>query len=1251
MASNSTVLSDEDGDFEDWIEIFNKDTKAVNLSGFGLSDDEKQPLQWKFPNVTLEPGKYLLIWASGKDRKPTKDSFANGLIREVYFDIPGSSIQNLLNHPSYPNNPRLTSIVSNKFEAPTDIANNYGQRIQGWVKAPVSGNYTFWVAGDDNTELYLSTSDGPENLRRIALVPQWTTPREWTKFPEQKSASITLEAGKYYFIRALMKESSGGDNLAVGWEIPGQGLERPIDGKHLFRRSDQLHTNFKISASGESVLLSNAEGKIIDKIGEREMPSDVSYGRAPNGGSSFFYFYKSTPNSPNKEDGLKEVLLPPVFSHTSGFYTNNINLVLNTKNDNAVIVYTTDGSEPDINNLNGTTYQYRNLYPSGPFSFESFRSIRYNGPIILRDKSSEPNKLSQISTTNSTINSPLNYLPLSTIRKANVIKAKTYVNNHGSKTVTHTYFINNQNLFNHTLPVVSLSINDNELFDYIAGNYVAGIDNVNQSGIDQCGIFNWNRETEFKGSIQYFADQKNVINQNIGLALHGGCSNANPLKSFRLYARSEYDDKSSFDYSFFKNYPYSSFKRLILRNSGNDEIGTYFRDAFMQKLVEHLHFETQKYQPTVTYINGEYWGMLNLRERYDRFYMESKYGIKEGELDLLQNDGRNFANVSEGDNEHWIKLYNFINTNDMAIKANYDSVKTMMNQKSFMDYFISNIYFRNSDWPGNNIRYFRKRTTTYAPGAPYGHDGRWHWMMFDTDFGFGLYNSSFEENSMAFALRPDGPNWPNPPWSTLFLRKLIVNEEFKTDFINRYADLLNTAFLPDRAARIIDELKKPITNEMANHRARWRNRIQNWESNINQMINFSFQRPNFARNHVRQQFNIPAMRFVTLNVSDTSQGYVKINTIDILPTTPGVAPTPYPWTGSYFADIPITVTATPKRGYVFSHWSGDTMANVPTLTMVPSPGFSLTAHFKPTNVNTNPDEIICFWLIGNNITNDVPLENITSTFNKTMTSGKITFQSCLSGYPFTSSHPNWRKASMERRNKPTFLNYNPLVNNNITAENAGIRGLQIKQPFRSNGLENILNFTINTRGYENIKWSFAVADEGAASGIIIEYFDKSANVWTSRNLRITSFPLGTEYSIKEIDLSSLAISADNPDFQCRIRFDGTNMTADAGNRVTFNNFSFSGKKLSTVNQSEELLTNLNVYPNPAGNTLTVRSEDNHLVKNILLYSTNGTKMREFNNLNHTGNFDLDLSGVPSGLIILRFMMRDGRIVSKRVLKE
>lgn len=157
----------------------------------------------------------------------------NGLLREVYENIAGTSLANLTNHATFPGSPTSENIVSDYFESPTDIMENYGQRMRALLLPPVTGNYTFWIATDDAGGLFLSTDDKPANARLISWVSTWTPPRQWGKEASQKSAAIRLESGKKYYIEALMKEGGGGDNLAVRWQLPDGTMEEPIPASRL----------------------------------------------------------------------------------------------------------------------------------------------------------------------------------------------------------------------------------------------------------------------------------------------------------------------------------------------------------------------------------------------------------------------------------------------------------------------------------------------------------------------------------------------------------------------------------------------------------------------------------------------------------------------------------------------------------------------------------------------------------------------------------------------------------------------------------------------------------------------------------------------------------------------------------------------------------------------------------------------------------------------------------------------------------
>ncbi|MFM7183089.1 MAG: PQQ-dependent sugar dehydrogenase [Verrucomicrobiales bacterium] len=141
--------------------------------------------------------------------------------RHVWTGISGTSVTDLTSRSSYPNSPNSTG-TRTSFQGPTNTADNYGSRMFGWIHPVVTGNHVFALHADDNAELWLSTTESPDQRQRIARVPEWTDAGDYGKFPEQVSAAIPLQAGKFYFIEALQKEGGGGDNLGVAWSYTGQ---------------------------------------------------------------------------------------------------------------------------------------------------------------------------------------------------------------------------------------------------------------------------------------------------------------------------------------------------------------------------------------------------------------------------------------------------------------------------------------------------------------------------------------------------------------------------------------------------------------------------------------------------------------------------------------------------------------------------------------------------------------------------------------------------------------------------------------------------------------------------------------------------------------------------------------------------------------------------------------------------------------------------------------------------------------------
>jgi hypothetical protein len=275
----------------------------------------------------------------------------------------------LLNHPDYPDNPTTRNVIKGLFEAPENVADNYGQHLYTWIKAPLTGNYTFHIASDDQSRLYLSSDENPENAVRIAEVTGWTNSREWSKYPEQQSELIHLKEGEFYFLSAIMKEAQGGDNLAVRWDMPDGTMEAPIDAQHCYLPARNFHTNFSISSSGEEIILTRPDGTIADEMLPVPIPANVSYGRVP-GENVWSYFQQPTPGEANSTPSFEGISPPPLISPSGGVHRSMVNVSLNSDDPDATIWYTTNGSEPG----EGRGFRYQR-----PFAVNNTTYIRAVG--------------------------------------------------------------------------------------------------------------------------------------------------------------------------------------------------------------------------------------------------------------------------------------------------------------------------------------------------------------------------------------------------------------------------------------------------------------------------------------------------------------------------------------------------------------------------------------------------------------------------------------------------------------------------------------------------------------------------------------------------------------------------------------------------------------------------------------------------------------------------------------------------------
>lgn len=556
----------------------------------------------------------------------------------------------------------------------------------------------------------------------------------------------------------------------------------------------------------------------------------------------------------------------------------------------------------------------------------------------------------------------------------------------------------------------------------------------------------------------------------------------------------------------------------------------------MQTIVKDLNIETQAFTPATLYINGEFWGIHNIRERYDKHYLERVFGINTENIDYLTNNDI----VKYGDATHYQQLRVFIVNNSLEYDENYQTVKTKVDVENFTDYQISNIFFGNKDWPRNNVDFWRLRTE-YDSISEYAHDGRWRWLLYDTDFGFGLYWEPPSHNTLEYASQSQGQTWENPLWATFMLRHMIRNQNFVNQFVNRFADLLNTIFLPTHILSLVDEFKEAFEPDIADHIHRWSRpeSVEEWEFFIDEMIGYINQRPGYQRQHIKEKFDIDDTYNIELDVSNPEHGYVRINTIDLLETTSGVPENPYPWTGIYFNNIPIEIEAVAYPGYRFVEWQNtDLLSNALEQDLYFDENLSAKAIFEPDD-----NRLLLYYWHFNNLADGVLSE--------------IPSDSCFFNENGIISYPGSGNAYMDRVSDGTTLN----AIENIDAGYA----LRVRNP----SVNHKILIDIPTTGFEEINFSYAFkrSPNGARVNAVYYTVDSSQS-WIRAKENIL---LKEDYEVCNIDFRNIPKVNDNCGFKVKFLFGGSSAENSEGNN-RYDNILITGVPMPETNLPPYLIS-------------------------------------------------------------------------------
>ena len=891
-------FTDERGKNVDWVEVFNHSSYPVNLSDFYLSDNPNNLDKWQFPSIELAPQSLITICASGLDKVKIPARWES-LVR-------ADNIWKYWNASSIPANYASWKDLGYDDQNWSSGAGGigYGDNDDQTIIASIPSillrhefvvhdveEITHLIFHADYDDGFIAYLNGQEIMRsdNLSASPAYheltSSQHEAVMYSGGIPDDITfdgeeieelLQDGANILAIRVHNASTNSSDLTGNFFLSAGLTSTQNQYQNIpawFTPPVVLpHASFKLS-TGETIIISDTNEVVFDSIAVPEgLTPNLSRGRTPDGIGNWCFFNTPTPNSSNNQSNCYSSITPaPVIDLPSGWYAST-NPVSITTAKNATSHYTTNGDEPDQNDpvVNG------NIYVSQT-SVLSVKSFSNNGQALP------------------------------------------------SPTIDRTYIIDEDN---YNLPVISIITDEDHLWDWNTGIYVMG-PNAG-SNYPYFGSNFWEPWSK-KSRMEYFDRYQNKQFEAVfDLEIHGGWSRAEAQKSFRIDAKSMYT--GDVEYPLIERKPeITSYNNFNLRNGGQHGIFDRIQDGAISRLADGTHIDRMGYQACLVYLNGAYWGLYGIREKFDEHYVESNHGVDKDEVQLLNRDG-----ALMGDESHFTESYNII-TNLSPSSSNFMEVfGSRFDIKNYIDYFVFQTYIQNRDWLGiawglNNVKLWRQDSL----------DSKWRYMLYDTDFGFGLYGGNIYENYINLARNPSNPN----QHSEIF-DHILDNAEFRCQFVNRYNDLINTTFQANNVNGIIDELKTELAPAIPEHVANWSNLMgpysySYWLNSVNNIKNYNGSRIFTAREHLNLSLSLQGQKLVEISASPINSGHIKVNSI--LPALP--------WNGVYHGGCPIITQAIPSFGYLFSHWTSDDInyqnAQDATIQVALSNNTTLTAHFQP----------------------------------------------------------------------------------------------------------------------------------------------------------------------------------------------------------------------------------------------------------------------------------------------------------------
>jgi hypothetical protein len=884
---NYSTISDEDGDYEDWIEIYNAGTNTIDLFNYSLSDNSN-PRKWVFPHQRIGPNEYILVFCSGKNKFAT--SAFTQVISDTTFQPQSGWNTHRFTTPFFwdgVSNLVLNLCTFNPFWTNNSIhaqtATAYHSSITAVNEPGSACGYTSGGLAQQRPNIRLNTS----------IVGTGTIQNGYTDYPSAYSNWYGSSKQQYLYraseLLAAGLTPGAIDSLAFDVIAPCPtsfaSLELSLANTGYNSLLSQFipssgnwnHTNFKISSGGEIIRLYDPSGGLLSALKINCGPGyDVSIGLFPNASATVKKSHTPTPRASNNTAIIADQYVgAPVFSRSSGVYASPFSVQLtNPEWPDATIYYTLDGHDPD------TT------------------SLRWNGTAI----------------------------PVS---QTTILRAKSFKTGFIPSTVTTASYLFN---ISHTTPIISVVSDPGNLFG-------------------PTGLFdNPALDLLKSASVDYFDSTSRhqlVVSRRAGIIMDGGWgSRGQPQRPFRI----KWDDgvlgQGPVVGNFIPDRPHrNQYSDFYLRNGSNQFLVLPHKDAAQVKMMaEGSTNYYAAWRPVTVYVNGMYWGLYELREKFDSEMFMLAEKASENSVEILSSSAQYGFQLRavEGDVQHFYDAYNafaLLNPTDTAFWTKADRYFDMA---YYIDYIIGELWMNNADWAANynNLKIYRSDAT----------DNRWRYCLMDLEYGLlpnpqQLFSCSYDLLSQLLN------DWqvvsPGNPHLSIFW-KGIQNDRFRNYFINRFADLMNTAYQPLRLQAIEDAMYRQTLPEMPNQFRRWGDpndvpgQLAAFGQNHQQFRDELACRPAYARDYIQSNFLLPKQVSIQLDVFPREAGQIHISTI---------RPETYPWQGIYFDGVPIRLEALAKPGYRFSHWEpngliADTLNRIYLDTVSRAQSLFL-AHFVP----------------------------------------------------------------------------------------------------------------------------------------------------------------------------------------------------------------------------------------------------------------------------------------------------------------